>query len=288
MPRKNLLSLHEAIVIALINQPTRSANFEEIAKFIEERKLYPERKGNIPLATQVMLRSTKANGAYHDLFEEVGTNQIRLREIASQNFEQLNNKIIELENTIKRLNFQRGIDKAIMSLHGENFTSAAADLLINPNPVKIHGTEKGMGFDFMISAKDVIAIESKKRIKRIYLKQSVIPIEGGKPKIIIETNESFEALLKDLQGNGHHILRASDKYAVNIYHYELSEKGKFNLIADAPKKIIEKIKTIKTEKRFDRKLYHTRLMEIDRLSKHHHDFSVNLKKIDEINRYKNL
>lgn len=83
MPRKNLLSLHEAIVVALINQPTRTANFDEIANFIKERNLYPVRKDNIPLATQVMLRSTKAKGAYHHLFEETGSNTIRLKNLKS-------------------------------------------------------------------------------------------------------------------------------------------------------------------------------------------------------------
>ena len=59
---KNLLSLHEAITIALINinKENFSASFEEIANYIEKRNLYPERKGNIDLATQVMLRSTKS------------------------------------------------------------------------------------------------------------------------------------------------------------------------------------------------------------------------------------
>jgi hypothetical protein len=79
MPRKNLLSLHEAIVIALINTPERTATFDEIASFIENRQLYPNRKGNIALAIQVMLRSTKANGAYKHLFEQVGENCIQLK-----------------------------------------------------------------------------------------------------------------------------------------------------------------------------------------------------------------
>lgn len=79
MPRKNLLSLHEAIVIALVNQPDRKASFAEIAKFIEARNLYPERKGNVLLATQIMLRATKSDGAYHHLFEEIGKDSIRLR-----------------------------------------------------------------------------------------------------------------------------------------------------------------------------------------------------------------
>lgn len=79
MPLKNLLSLHEAIVVALINQPTRSATFEVIANFIEKKNLYQERKGNIPLSTQVMLRATRAKGAYHHLFEQISDNSIKLR-----------------------------------------------------------------------------------------------------------------------------------------------------------------------------------------------------------------
>ena len=79
MPRKNLLSLHEAIVVALINLPKRMATFDEIANFIEQRNLYPERKGNISLSTQIMLRSTKADGQYHYLFDEVDENGIRLK-----------------------------------------------------------------------------------------------------------------------------------------------------------------------------------------------------------------
>lgn len=78
---KNLLSLHEAIVIALINlnKETFSATFDEIATYIEKRNLYPERKGNVDLATQVMLRSTKSKGNYLYLFEQIAENKIRLR-----------------------------------------------------------------------------------------------------------------------------------------------------------------------------------------------------------------
>jgi len=78
---KNLLSLHEAIVIALINlnKETFSATFDEIATYIEKRNLYSERKGNVDLATQVMLRSTKSKGNYLYLFEQIAENKIRLR-----------------------------------------------------------------------------------------------------------------------------------------------------------------------------------------------------------------
>lgn len=78
---KNLLSLHEAIVIALINinKETFTASFDEIATYIEKRNLYPERKGNVDLATQVMLRSTKSKGNYAYLFEQISENEIKLR-----------------------------------------------------------------------------------------------------------------------------------------------------------------------------------------------------------------
>ncbi|MBA7525706.1 hypothetical protein ES705_17859 [subsurface metagenome] len=69
MKRKNLLSLHEAIVVALINMTNRQGSFEEIADFIETRNLFPERKGNISLAEQVKLRTTKSSDIHYYLGE---------------------------------------------------------------------------------------------------------------------------------------------------------------------------------------------------------------------------
>ncbi|MGQ7944162.1 hypothetical protein [Flavobacterium sp. WC2509] len=78
---KNILTLHEAIVIALINinKENFTATFDEIADYIEKRNLYPERKGGIDLAKQIMLRSTKSKGNYSYLFEQIDTNSIKLR-----------------------------------------------------------------------------------------------------------------------------------------------------------------------------------------------------------------
>ncbi len=69
------------MVLALINFPERTGSFEEIADFITERNLFPEREGNIPLSEQVMLRSTKSSGKYLHLFELVGPDIIRLRNL---------------------------------------------------------------------------------------------------------------------------------------------------------------------------------------------------------------
>lgn len=205
----------------------------------------------------------------------------------SEIIEELKKENAELKRLVKSLKFHQGIDSVLLSFHERNMASSAADLLINPKPIIIHGTEKGTGNDYPISLSNIVLIESKKRTKVIYLNKPVIPVEGGKTKSKIETENSFDILLKHMQGSGHHILRSSDKYAINIYHYVLSEKGKFNLIGDLPKSMSEKLRSIKTDKKFDKELYYTRLLEIDRLNKLHQDFAVNLKKIEEISRYKN-
>ena len=76
---KNLLTLHEAIAVALLGKKNRTANFDEIAEIIERRGLFPNRKGNIFLSVQVMLRSTKSKGKYLHLFKQVDDNTIELK-----------------------------------------------------------------------------------------------------------------------------------------------------------------------------------------------------------------
>ncbi|MEQ8551747.1 MAG: hypothetical protein RIC06_04115 [Cyclobacteriaceae bacterium] len=75
---KNLLTLHEAIVIALISNKDRQLSFAQVAEIIEKRKLFPFRRGNITLEEQVKLR-TLPSGNYADLFEILDNNRIKLK-----------------------------------------------------------------------------------------------------------------------------------------------------------------------------------------------------------------
>lgn len=91
---KNLLTLHEAIAVALIGSPDRELSFFEVAEIIENRNLFPERKGNISLEEQVKLR-TLPTGKYTNLFEMLDDNKVKLRNTLSHktNQEYTNSKV---------------------------------------------------------------------------------------------------------------------------------------------------------------------------------------------------
>ena len=66
---KNLLTLHEAVAVVLLNQPNRRATFQTIADQIEKRNLFSERKGGISLAEQIKLRTAISSSKYKNLFK---------------------------------------------------------------------------------------------------------------------------------------------------------------------------------------------------------------------------
>ncbi|MEI6880279.1 MAG: hypothetical protein WCK82_02895 [Bacteroidota bacterium] len=76
---KNLLSLHEAVVVILLSRKDRTATFEKIAELIEKRNLFPIRKGNISLSKQIELRTTIKSSRYKQLFEFVKPDTIILK-----------------------------------------------------------------------------------------------------------------------------------------------------------------------------------------------------------------
>ncbi len=75
---KNLLTLHDAVMVVLKEQPKRSATFQTIADEIERRNLFPERKGGIPLAKQIRLRTAIKSSKYKHLFNFMPPDTIQL------------------------------------------------------------------------------------------------------------------------------------------------------------------------------------------------------------------
>ncbi|MFT3796495.1 hypothetical protein [Flavobacterium sp.] len=74
---KNLLTLHEAVILVLIKQPNRTATYEKIAEEIEKRNLFPERKGGILLSEQIKLRTSISSSKYKHMFEKISKNEIK-------------------------------------------------------------------------------------------------------------------------------------------------------------------------------------------------------------------
>ncbi|MBA3284075.1 MAG: hypothetical protein H0U27_03305 [Nitrosopumilus sp.] len=76
---KNLLTLHEAVAVVLLKQPNRAATFQTIAKEIERRNLFTERKGGITLAQQIKLRTSITSSKYKHWFECTKPNLLKLK-----------------------------------------------------------------------------------------------------------------------------------------------------------------------------------------------------------------
>ena len=75
----NILKLHEAIAVVLLNRIDRTASEQEIADEINKRKLYIRKDGKPLPGYQVMQRTKLANGQYHHLFDYQSSEKITLR-----------------------------------------------------------------------------------------------------------------------------------------------------------------------------------------------------------------
>jgi len=76
---KNILKLHEAIAVVLLNCPKRKASIDFIAKEINRRSLY-SRKDVKPIPSyQIMMRSKLSGGKYSYLFKFISPNIVQLK-----------------------------------------------------------------------------------------------------------------------------------------------------------------------------------------------------------------
>lgn len=80
----NLLKLHEAIVVVLINREYRTATLNEITQEITDRELYRQQngEGSFPPKSQIRLRThpnTKAGKTYAHLFEFIEPDKVKLK-----------------------------------------------------------------------------------------------------------------------------------------------------------------------------------------------------------------
>lgn len=207
--RKNLISLHEAIVLALINFPMRFASYEEIAEFIEIRGLYTERKGNIPLSTQVMLRATKSKGAYKGLFDDSMDGHIGLRDC-------------HRDALLWAYELNEALYKDVRSF-------------FEPEPVKLNVFDEQSECQLKkgFYANRIICIVTRKLDARTHKGRTTSGVKkflyvkepNAKCEEVIHiysTNSSFEALQQKIDRSRHHLTRINDKAMVNVAYFRLA------------------------------------------------------------------
>lgn len=82
----NLLKLHEAIAVILINKTNRTASLQEITEEIADRNLYRQQngEGSFPTKSQIRLRThpnTNGGKFYAHLFEFIEPDKVKLKDI---------------------------------------------------------------------------------------------------------------------------------------------------------------------------------------------------------------
>lgn len=78
------LTLHEAIVVVLINKKNFTASQDEIAREINKRGLYQRKDNKLVPGYQIMQRTKMSNGRYDHLFDYKSENEITLRLIKNR------------------------------------------------------------------------------------------------------------------------------------------------------------------------------------------------------------
>lgn len=203
----------------------------------------------------------------------------------------LKEEIDMLHFEIGRLNRNAGLEKVLGSFQSNAFAAAAADFLLDPAPIELmcSGEKADTAEKYMVRLSDVLAIQSRKRPKDIFLKKAIHPKSGGKEqvKITFDKNDiNFDQLLLLIQRSDTRLLRVHNSFAVNILHYVFSKKNKFVLSQQLQTDENKEVHEIPIDSRFDKELYHARLFELDKLFQHQSSFAMNLQKIEEIKQLK--
>lgn len=221
-------------------------------------------------------------------------NALKLLQIELDKEKSLNAKLSETVSVqqleIQRLKRLGAVDKILNEWHGRHFASAAAKLIMDPNPVELEcsGAKTDTSGKYLVKVQNILAIGSDERLKKIFLKEPLQPTNGRPAQKILLVNKNglnWDRLLFKIQKRGEHLLRISKSYAINIYDYTLGENNIMQLNKELLKLADESIHELKTDSAFDLKQYHNRIYELKILSDSQEGIRLNIQKIEEISRY---
>jgi hypothetical protein len=205
------------------------------------------------------------------------------------------NEIIEKQKwQISGLMLQAAMARQLSGFNKLGNTAAAASLIIDPAPIVLRTTRDGSAEEFSVSVRNILAIESDRKKKLLYLREPLRPRSGGAKRHYLEVTSVFDKLLQELNKSFTFFFRVSDKYVINIFDYEQSKQDAFVLQDPPEDKIYDPIRTINVDSKFDHNAYQTLLRD-----KEHHEQYIdqvrsgiegakNLSnKIDELDKYGN-
>jgi hypothetical protein len=197
--------------------------------------------------------------------------------------------IDRLEWRVRGLIVRDMLNQQMSSLHGEKMAGVVADLALIPETVKVHCTEDGHGYDYTLTIRDIIAIKSIGRIKRIYIRNNVA---GGDFVKYVEANIGFEDLLEQLQKKALLLQIANRSSVFNMLEYKFLAPDTFTINSELGKKLkdipaFEPILTVVVDSKFNKEQYESSRWEIDHYVNHVRNMETADAKLKILSRYKN-
>ena len=181
-------------------------------------------------------------------------------------------------------------EKILLEYYQGLFNGAAANYLLDPNPEKLEtqGSKTGTSTTHLIQIKNIIAVKSDGRMKKIYLVEAQKPIQGGlaeNPLIMNSDESNWQNTLFSIQRNQQFLFRINRSSAINIFHYTLCEDKKFKLNEALKATTDPIIHLIPIDSTFEPLSYQKRLLEVKQLFDCQIGLALNFEKLDEISRY---
>jgi hypothetical protein len=183
----------------------------------------------------------------------------------------LQKRILTLEEQLLTTTKRTPIDKILLDWHQAQFTQAAADLMLNPDPVTVHGTIKGKGAEFSIELMNLIAVKSDGRDKELILKSPIKPVTGGPPQWSVHLNSNkldFQKAMTLVQKRAHHLIRINKSIAVNIHYYDFTKSNVLTVNFTLPKWMMKDLSQVHPDKYFDAETFQKRKIEMSHIARY--------------------
>jgi len=182
---------------------------------------------------------------------------------------------------ISGLMVQAMLSKQMTFFARQNNTSVIAADLTDPDKIKLRCVYHG---DFEVRPRNIIAIKSNGKLKKLYLKEPICPLRSSTKRISFDVKLGFDEIITKLQKQIQIFFRVHDSYAVNLFEYRLLRQGIFVLKDETlMSENNNSIQRIKTDFKFNAQNYQNVLEEIETYEAEIANFGPSKEKFDHVN-----